>query len=214
MTNEEFIQSIALPGEEWRDVVGYEGYYVVSSFGRIASVRGDYEYTRNGKTFIRKNPPHICSTKAVANKYYYCMTFRVNYGHETKPVHRIVAEAFVPNPNNYNVVDHIDDNPQNNRADNLQWCTYSFNNSKPHHRLNSSISHNGQIAYNRTPIVQLKGSKYITTFPSMQHAEQYGFSHSAIHRVCNKKLKTHGGFEWMYLSDYESQVSMSKNSDS
>ena len=213
MTNEEFLQSITLPGEEWRDVVGYEGYYVVSSFGRIASIRGYYQYTKNGKTFIRKNPPHICSTKSIANNYYYTMTFRVNYGHETKYVHRIVAEAFVPNPNNYNVIDHIDDNPHNNRADNLQWCTYSINNSKTHHRINSSISHRGQIAYNKTPVVQLKNGQYVATFSSMCDAERLGFNHSAIHRVCNGKLKTHGGFRWMYLSDYESLISKSKNSE-
>ena len=206
MTNEEFIQSITLPGEEWRDVVGYGGYYIVSSYGRIASIRGDYEFRKNGKTFIRHNPQHLCSAQIVKNRKYKTMTFRVNYGHDTQPVHRIVAKAFVPNPNNYSVIDHIDDNEANNRADNLQWCTYSENNSKPRHRKRSSLSHAGQIACNRKPIVQLQRGELVAVFDSMQDVEAHGFSHSAIHRVCNGKLKTHGGYSWMYLSDYESLI--------
>ena len=76
MTNEEFIQSIALEGEEWRDVVGYEGYYIVSNLGRIATIRDFYEYTRNGKTFIKNWPRHICSTSIAPTTHYERMTFK------------------------------------------------------------------------------------------------------------------------------------------
>lgn len=58
--------------------------------------------------------------------------------------HRVVAEAFIDNPENKPCIDHIDDNKLNNKADNLQWCTYSENNSKPRHRKLSSISHSGK----------------------------------------------------------------------
>ena len=213
MTNEEFIQSITLPGEEWRDVVGREGTYMVSNFARIAAIRNHYTFKRNGKTFFRKMKPHICSTSIAPSTPYRRMTFVEGGKHFTELVHVIVAKAFIPNPNNYPCVDHIDDNPQNNNSSNLQWCDYKMNNSKPHHKEAQSRYKKGKPAPNRKRVVQLFNGKIIRILDAMSQLESKGYSHSAIHRVCNGKLKSHGGFQWMYLSDYESQVSMSKNSD-
>lgn len=212
MTNEEFIQSIALPGEEWRDVVGREGTYAVSNFARIAAIRNYYEYKKNGKIFRKNMIPHICSTSIAPSSPYRRMTFVEGGKHSTELVHVIVARAFVPNPNNFPCVDHIDDNPQNNNACNLQWCDYKMNNSKTHHREAQSRIRRGKPAYNRRKIAQLSNGHLVRVLDSMTQLENEGYSHSAIHRVCNGRLKSHKGFQWMYLSDYESLVSMSKNS--
>ena len=213
MTNEEFIQSIALPGEEWRDVVGREGAYIVSNLARIAAVRNYFRYERNGKTFYKRMTPHICSTSIAPSTPYRRMTFVEGGKHSTELVHVVVARAFIPNPNNYPCVDHIDDNPSNNRADNLQWCSYSTNNSKTHHRESGSKSQLGRIDPKRKPLVQLRNGKPVKIFSSMYEARLEGHVASAILRVMRGKLKTHHGYEWMSLQDYESQVSMSKNSD-
>jgi hypothetical protein len=211
MTNEEFIQSIALEGEEWRDVIGYEGFYIVSNLGRIATIRDSYTYTKNGKTFTKSWPRHICSTSIAPSTHYERMTFKVNYKHDTQLVHRIVAEAFLPNPNNFTCIDHIDDNPSNNRVDNLQWCNHHINNSKPRHRKLSSIAKMGRVDPKRKPVVAIKDDT-VLVYPSINSVETNGHSRSAVTRVIQNKLKTHHGFQWMYLSDYESLINKSKNS--
>ena len=214
MTNQEFIESIRLEGEEWRDVVGREGSYIVSNLARIATIRTFCEYRRNGKIFFKKMTPHICSTSKAPSTPYKRMTFVEGCVKSTELLHVIVAKAFVPNPNNYPCVDHIDDNPANNRADNLQWCTYKENNSKEHHRQASSISKAGQPAPNRKKVVQILNGKATRILSYMTELEKEGFNHSAISRCCNGKLPEYKGYRWMYLSDYENLVSMSKNSKS
>ena len=216
MTTEEFIDSIKLDGEEWRDVVGYEGYYIVSNFGRIAVLeRLVTRKHRNGKdaNFILK--PHICSTSIAPSTKYRRMTFKTKHKlKDTQLVHRVVAKAFLDNPNNYTCVDHIDDNPQNNYASNLQWCDYKINNAKEHHRIAVSKAKIGHIDPKRKPIVAIDDNNNIINFSSVWEAHLQGHHNSAILKVLNGKLHTHHGYKWMYLKDYNSLVNKSKNSQS
>lgn len=204
MTNEEFIKSIALEGEEWRDVVGYEGCYMVSSLGRILSLGRPIRYY----AYTKMLPPSLMSQRKW-NSGYLSVTLKKNGKRECLSVHRMVAIAFVPNPNDYPCIDHRNDDKSDNRASNLQWCTHEFNNSKEHHRRASSVSRKGKpIPSIQTPIVQLStNGDLVRVFPSMTDADNNGFQHSAIHRVIHNKLKTHRGFKWMYLSDYEKLLS-------
>ena len=206
MTNEEFIQSIALPGEEWRDVVGYEGLYAVSSYGRIASVSVSYLQFKNGKEYRYSSKP--CLKKAFIQKSspYYRVSLASNGTKKTFLVHRIVALAFLQNPSNLPYVDHKDDCATNNNVSNLQWCTAEFNNSKSHHRETSSVSHKGQVDPKRKPIVQIKDGVAIRVYNSAYEAGIEGHSKASIQRVLKGKMKRHHGCEWMYLSDYESLV--------
>ena len=186
---------------------------MVSSLARIAAVRNYFEYKRNGKTFRKRMKPHICSTSIAPSTNYRRMTFVEGGKHSTELVHVVVARAFIPNPNNYPCVDHIDDNPQNNIPGNLQWCSYKMNNSKPRHRLLGSRAKLGRVDPKRKPLVTLKDGLLVRCYDSMHAASLDGHINSAILRVLRGQLKTHHGFQWMYLSDYESQVSMSKNSN-
>ena len=95
--------------EEFRDL---DDYYSVSNEGRVKSKRTEK---------ILK--PHSDSK----NKGYKYITLNYNGRKKSYQVHRLVAKLFIPNPNNYPCVNHKDENPSNNRVDNLEWCTYSYN---------------------------------------------------------------------------------------
>lgn len=111
--------------EIWKDIKEFEGYYQVSNLGRVRSVdRIVYDTVRNryrllkGKVLIQRDNGHgylgvmFCKEHIIYNKY----------------VHRLVAEAFLPNPDNLPSVNHKDENKANNRVDNLEWCTFYYNN--------------------------------------------------------------------------------------
>ena len=103
------------PGEEWKVVEGYGGRYYVSSFGRVFSTGGK---TRSGGML------HICTAK----NGYQSVSLAGNGQRRSTPLHRLVALHFCDGHDETNdVVNHIDGNPSNNHADNLEWCTQSYN---------------------------------------------------------------------------------------
>lgn len=96
--------------EIWKNIDGYDGKYQVSNKGRIKSF--------HGKTKIRK--------PAISGRYY-MVTLSNNGVVKVFNIHRLVAITFLPNPNNYPVVNHKDHNPLNNDVRNLEWCTQQYN---------------------------------------------------------------------------------------
>ena len=97
--------------EEWKDIKGYEGLYQISSFGRMRS--------------LRFNKIKILTFNS--NRNYYAFKFSINNIKEIKQIHRLVAEAFIPNPHNLPYINHKDGNKHNNNVKNLEWCTASEN---------------------------------------------------------------------------------------
>ena len=108
--------------EEWRDVVGYEGLYQVSSFGRVKGVARSVK--RNGHE-VMVPERFLCQTDN-SNGYLRVSLSRDNRVKRTF-VHRLVAEAFVDNPDGCKYIDHLDSDRHNNKPDNLVWCTQSEN---------------------------------------------------------------------------------------
>lgn len=208
MTNEEFIQSIALPGEEWALAPGCEGRYAVSTFGRLAALsflyyQGEYPCYRKQRIKRLKKNSH---GYLMANVIY-------NGRSRLYSVHRMVAEAFIPNPDKLPCVNHKDENKANNRVENLEWCTYQYNVRYGEQYKVRSLKSKQELKY-RKPIVQLsEDGLYINTYRSIYQAvQETGVDKPSVRRCLSGKRKTCGGFRWLYLSDYESQVSMSKNS--
>lgn len=109
--------------ENWKDICGFEGLYQISDYGRIKSIR------RN----------KILTSSIHKKGYLHCGLFKE--GKRTQRfIHRMVAEAFIPNPENKPCINHKDCNPANNKVENLEWCTHKENNHHKNHELKRKIS--------------------------------------------------------------------------
>lgn len=207
MTNEEFIESIRLEGEEWRDVVGYENSYMISSFGRI--IRKFTSRPRSdGHNTAVTNPKLLKPTVIKRRKQRYYMLYLSEFNKRKRfLVHRIVAFAFIPNPNNRTEIDHIDGNGLNNVVSNLRWCTHSENNMNPIARKRQSESHLGkQMTTLWKPVVCISKDGTVTHYKSMSDAGKDGFGRSSIIDSIKHPDRPVRKRRWMYLSDFEKSL--------
>lgn len=166
--------------EEWRDISGYEGRYQVSNLGRVKSLPGK----SRGKSFGNKVLVQF------EGKYGYAI---VNLSRKSHLVHRLVAKAFIDNPNNYRCVNHKDENKKNNTVDNLEWCTYKYNSN--YGTRNERISKNGG-----RPIVQydLQGN-FVKRWRSIAEVSRfYGVRRTTICGCCAGRQHTSCGYVWRY----------------
>lgn len=174
--------------EEWRSVKGYEGIYEVSSLGRVRAkerfvpgrrgiVHGHIVVALKQKTgYIR-----ICLSKDHKKTYF--------------SVHRLVAEAFVPNPHNYPCVNHLDEDRTNNKSSNLQWCTYSQNNNYGTRRSKISETHRCK----GKAFMQIDCSNNIVAiYRAMIDAHELGYDRSNILKCLTGKKYTYLGYKWEY----------------
>lgn len=163
--------------EEWKDIKGYESLYQVSNLGRIKSL--NYNHTKKEKIMSLEN-----------NKSGYlrvALHLRKKQRHYL--VHRLVAEAFIPNPNNYACINHKDENKQNNNIDNLEWCTHKYNNC-----------YGSKLLKSKKPINQYdKNGNFLKSWSCSKEASNYlKIDSSTITKCCRGKKKTCGGYCWGY----------------
>lgn len=111
--------------EIWKPVKDFEELYIVSNLGNIKKI-GQYKYNINKKEkeYIKIIPKKI---KLVEDRGYLKLHLCKNGKKKTKYIHQLVAEVFIPNPNNYKEINHKDSNPGNNKVDNLEWCDREYN---------------------------------------------------------------------------------------
>ena len=110
--------------EMWKPVPGYEGIYEASTYARIRSIERSV-YSRRWGCFQKRKS--VILKPAISSRGYYTIVFGTNGTRKTYAVHRIIAETFLPNPNNLPVVNHKDENKANNAVSNLEWCTQKYN---------------------------------------------------------------------------------------
>lgn len=197
--------------EIWKDIKGYKGYYQVSNLGRVKSLDRYSIDRRGGKHFLKGIilTPYLC-------KGYLRICLHVNGKQKQLAVHRLVAEAFIPNPNNYPQINHKDENKTNNTVDNLEWCTAKYNNNYGTRleRIKAANIREGYKKMVKTREEKNIGRKQvrcITTgkvFNSLKEAGEYYHCNLVKHMSAIKKgIRKHCGklsngtpLEWEYLN--------------
>lgn len=194
--------------EVWKDIKGYEGIYQVSNNGRIKSLERDknnHSKKQKVEAKIRKN---------VLSKGYYLCLLSKNGKNKMMRVHRLVAEAFIPNPKKHPIINHIDGNKLNNCVDNLEWCDYSYN-EKEAYRLGLRRYNNNLKVYTdnmkkRVNQYEING-KFIKTWDSVSDIHrQYNYTTTNICACCKNKRKTAYGYKWKYAEEAENVKSRSR----
>lgn len=152
--------------EIFKDIEGYEDYQI-SNLGNVKSLRF-------GKEKILK--------PVKDGKKYLCVVLYKQGKHKMCKVHRLVAQAFIDNPNNLPQINHKDEDKTNNQVNNLEWCDCQYN---------IDYSQSKQVLCVETGII----------YPSLSEVyRQLGFSQGYISLACNGKYKTAYGFHWKYVS--------------
>ena len=212
MTTERFLKMVTIEGETWKDVPGFEGEYMVSSIGKVLFV-GRKVQTKTG--YIKCIEPHLVSWREMPNGYAIIDLWKNNKA-KRMYVHRLVALAFIPNPNNYPQIDHIDTDRLNNNVNNLRWCNQSMNNLNPltnEKRKNLFKNHSTQSRWVKRAVIgiNLSDKSDIRYYTTVSETQKDGFNPSMVSASCLGRRKNHNGFYFYYQSEYESLINKSKN---
>lgn len=182
--------------EVWKDIPDYEGLYQVSNLGRVKSL--DRSITDNNKKRIRKISGKTLKPQLM--KTGYSAVHLSNNKHKTLTIHRLVAEAFIPNPENKPQINHIDGNKQNNRVENLEWCTRSENEQHKYKVLNYKGTAFGKYGKNNPLSKPVKCLETGRIFDSLEiAARELNLYSSNISRVCKGERNTTGGYHWKLI---------------
>ena len=195
--------------EIWKDIEGYEGLYQVSNYGNIKSlsrvVKNAYGIHRTEEKILKPQ---------MKKKGYFQIQLSKDGKRKQMFVHRLVMENFVPNPNNYPCINHKDENHINNKLENLEWCTYSYNNTYNdlHHRKMKNYNYeerNKKVDYKRINEIlmqyrrkivyqyDLEGN-FIKEWKSGAEPIKAGIATKTIYDCLVGKQKQHKGYKWSY----------------
>ena len=165
--------------ETWKDVVDYEGLYKVSDKGNVYSVaRKDSIGRKLGGRILKPGYDRDGYLRV-----YLCK----NGKRKTRFIHRLVAGAFVPNPNGYSEINHRDENKVNNYANNLEWCTRR-------HNVNhgTMIERSAQARSKKVKAINIKTNEVIT-FNSTVEAGRKGYDQGGVAKACKGTYNVGGG---------------------
>lgn len=178
--------------EVWKDIDGYEGLYQISNFGKIKSFYKKeriLKVTENSRGYLR-------------------ITLKKNGKSRRFFIHRLVAENFINKPEGKDIVNHLDCNPYNNRADNLEWTTFKGNT-----KYMQKLGRNRRTAQwlKRLSVTQRKingkrvqgisiNNTRVLNYETVNDTKLDGFQPSCVSQCCNRKRLTHKGYVWRFVN--------------
>ena len=171
--------------EVWKDIEGYEGIYQISNTGQVKSLARKCSGRYSNREIIKKpfveKDGYFTVGLYKDGKYRYCR------------VHRLVAIAFIPNPNNYPEVNHIDENKQNNNVENLEWCTTRYNLTYGH-RLDCARgerNHRHKLTADQVKEIRRVYKKGDLEYGQSALGKKYGIAHGSIAAIVQGKSWKH-----------------------
>lgn len=174
--------------EIWKPISGYEGLYEVSSHGRVSSLNSSVKVD------------NYIKVPQINQKGYHRVELCVARRRKSHGIHRLVAQAFIPNPENKPEVNHKDENKSNNFIENLEWMSHIENsNYGTRNRRVAEANTNGKMS-KKVGQFTLDGL-LVKIWPSTMEASRAGYSQSKISKCGNNKHNTHKGFIWKYLEE-------------
>lgn len=165
--------------EEWKQIKGYEGYYEISNLGRVKSIIRNPIRSRNRPTTKKEN----ILKGSPNNSGYPSVTLTVDWKPKQLLIHRLVAIHFIPNPNNYNVINHLDGNKTNFSISNLEWTTSSLNQK---HAYDTGLKRKKLSVKQKLEILQFR-KEGLTYY---QIADKYNVSYQIIGKICKLNQKS------------------------
>lgn len=181
--------------EIWKDVVGYEGYYEVSNMGNV----------RYLKRYNKKCEPKLM--KCWFRNKYPAVTFNVKKNGNKRVIHRLVAESFLPNPENKKCVNHKNGIKSDNRVENLEWCTHAENNTHAH-ATGLIITKTGAESKNyRGDILAYKNGLLVYILKGRKSIEELGLCYSSVSKAINKRSRQYKGLIFIRPSDSKENIS-------
>lgn len=162
------------------DIEGYEGKYQVSNLGRVKSLN-----------YHREKKEKILKLRKDKDGYFYVFLYKNGKG-KTYKVHKLVAITFIENPNKLPIINHKNEIKDDNKVDNLEWCTIKYNNN-----YNNGQKRRAEKRYKKV-YQYTKDLKLIKIWESIKECECNDFNSSHITNCCRGKRKTHKGFIWSY----------------
>lgn len=180
--------------EIWKDVVGYENYYQVSNLG---NVRSKDRVVNTWHGVILKKGRMI--KQSICNNGYYSVCFQVNNIKKQCLVHRIVAQAFIPNLDNMPYINHKDENRLNNNIENLEWCTAKYNINYGTCKERRNETKRDKCKLSKTTLQYNLEGTLIKEWKSTKEIErELGFSNQGVSACCRGIRKSFNGFIWKY----------------
>jgi len=187
--------------EQWEDIPGYEAHYKISNKGRVKSLKRKHKSRNQFCEFERTVREKILRSQ-VGGTGYMKVSLSKNGILKNKNIHRMIAEAFIPNPDGLEQVNHKDCDKKNNCISNLEWCTPEQNSRHAHKLLDLVNPYQGvygaQHPASKSIVQKTKDGKIINRWGSGMDAVRLGFDSSCISRCCKGESAHHKGYIWEY----------------